>query len=154
MTDHEPFDELPQALQDALQGLGGERAPVELWHRVTLARSESVSAPTALWDRIAPAVAEEAAARSAASAAPSSGRLLQFPRRRWAAAAAVLVAGVSTAIFAPFGSGSSDLDLAEPIPHAERAVFRSRFVSEEVHGSEMSPAGRRLVEMFGGEMES
>jgi hypothetical protein len=154
LTDHEPFDELPQALQDALQGLGGERAPVELWHRVTLARSEQVSAPTALWDRIAPAVAEEAAARSAATAAPASGRLLQFPRRRWAAAAAALVAGVSTALFVPFGSGSAIPDLEPPRAEAVRAGYRSRFVSEEVHATEMSPTGRKFVEMFGGERES
>lgn len=154
MTDRQPFDELPQALQDALQGLGGERAPVELWHRVTLARSGQVSAPTALWDRIAPAVAEEAAARTAATAAPAGGRLLQFPVRRWVAAAAVLVAGVSTALFVPFGAGSAGPVLAAKTPDVHRAEFRSRFVIEEVDESEMSLTGRSFVEMFGGEMES
>lgn len=160
MTDHEPLEELPQALQEALQGLGGERAPVELWHRVTLARSEQLQAPTALWDRIASAVAEEATARAsqartaAPTAAPARGRLLQFPARRWVAAAAVLVAGVSTALFVPFDSASAGPVLAAKTPDAHRAEFRSRFVVEEVPETEMSPTGRSFVEMFGGEMES
>jgi len=154
LTDHEPLEELPEALQNALQGLGGERAPDELWHRVTLARSEQVEAPAALWERVAPAVAEEAQARSSKPSATRRGRVLNFPTRRWVAAAAVLVAGVSTAILVPFGSTPEGPVLSAKVPEAEREMYKSRFVSQEVHESEMSPTGRKFVAMFGGEMES
>lgn len=153
MTDHKPLDELPEALQHALRGLGDVRAPEELRHRVDLARLPEVQAPAELWSRVAPEVAK-VAREGTSRVQGGGGRLLQFPMRRLAtAAAAVLVAGIGITLMLQQDVPERPT-LSAGAPDAVRAEYRARFVAEEVSEDEMSSTGRAFVGMLGGELES
>ena len=92
LTDPSHPHDLPSQLQEDLRALGGAQAPVELWERVEVQRAtealDSVRAPQELWDRVQGQLDGEESPQPQAA-----GRLLQgsFFRRRWTAAAAVLV---------------------------------------------------------------
>ena len=159
MNEHETHEELPEPLQRTLRGLGGVRAPRELRDRVEMARMDAVQAPEELWQRVRPAVAEEAARRStgggagasrpSADAAPA-GRVLRFPARRAVAMAAglalLVTAGLVLDARNPQGPAP---DLAVALTEAERDAFLERILVRDVPVEDLSAGARNFAAMLG-----
>ena len=156
LSDHSHPHDLPSQLQEDLRALGGVQAPQELWERVELQRAmealDPVRAPQELWDRVQGQLAREESPQPQAA-----GRLIQgsFFRRRWTAAAAVLVLGGFAILMESLGGPQSVQDgpiLAETTSESLRAQYRAkaRFVS--VDPAEMSPIARGLAGSLGGLM--
>ena len=136
--------------------MGGVQAPLELWERAQTQRAmealDPVRAPQELWDRVRGQLAGEESPQP-----QPSGRLLEgsFLRRRWTAAAAVLVLGGFAILMQGFGNSESAQDgpaLAATTPDAQRAQFRAKVRFVSVKPSEMSPIARGLAGSLGGLM--
>ena len=156
MTEPEPLEELPESLQETLRGLGGARAPRELRDRVEMARLEEVSAPAELWERVRSTVAEEAARRSAAGAAPApvddgpADRILSFPARRAVAMAAGLALLVTAGLLLRPGDRHGPAPaLAAALPQAERDAILARIVVRDVEVEDLSAGAREFAAMLG-----
>jgi hypothetical protein len=146
-------DALPQELKDALQSLGGVRAPSELSDRVQLARLGQVKAPAELRHRVelavfgkvqAPAVLRE---RVEAEVKKLTRPVLPFgvTWRRSAAAAILVGMGV---MFGPWGeTTTSKPDLQAYV--IERDAALARVLVIEVPADELSEATRSLASGFG-----
>lgn len=113
---------------------------------------EPVRAPEELWDRV------QGQRTGEESPQPQiQGRLLEgvFSRRRWTAAAAVLVLGGFAILMESLGGPGSAPEgpiLAASTPDSLRAEYRAKANFVSVKPSQMSPIARGLAGSLGGLM--
>lgn len=138
--------ELPPELIATLRSLGGERAPAELAARVGMVRSERLTAPPELWQR----VSAELGASGELGSRP--GRVLRWPRRLTVAAGIFMLGGITwlawpTAPHNPAVTGG-ELALAGPVSPERQRALRARLVVIEVAPERLSPTTRAFSEYF------
>lgn len=145
-SDDSRHQDLPPELIAALRSLGGERAPAELAARVEMVRSERLTAPPELWQRVS--------ADLEFGARPT--RVLRWPRRLTVAAGIFMLGGITwlawpTAPSAPAVAGG-EIALAGPVSPERQRALRARLVVIEVPPERLSPTARAFSEYFAAPM--
>jgi len=152
-SDDSRHEELPAELIAALRSLGGERAPAELAARVELVRSERLTAPPELWQRVSAELASLELDRAPdldQTARPT--RVLRWPRRLTVAAGIFMLGGIAwlawpEASNVPAVAGG-ELVLASPVSPERQRALRARLVVIEVPPERLSPGARAFSEYY------
>ena len=140
-------DELQPELIALLRSLGGERAPAELAARVDLVRSERLTAPPELWQRVC-ADLRFGHHRTRVT------RMVSWPRRLTVAAGILMLGGIAWLSWPdssdPLAPSGGPIALAAEVPPERQRALRARLVVVEVPPERLSPSVRAFSDYFGG----
>jgi hypothetical protein len=146
-SDDSHTEELPAELIAALRSLAGERAPAELAARVELVRSERLTAPPELWERVSADL----------RLGSHRTRVLSWPRRLTVAAGVLMLGGITWFYWPstpPLGENpqlpGEAIALAPALSPERQRALRARLLVVEVAPERLSPTARAFSEYFGG----